>query len=164
MTAVRKSDVILLKYSEGYITVEPQDEDRFVMSAKKAVDACLKQHHDDEVIKLFKRGFLQPLRRWCESHASKVLGCYVPPPMGHLEVFVVGTAAKYDFDLGRELSRLELELYDAGWRVSVRQVPRGDDDSLRSYFNPDGAMVVYGQSERTPVEGERQSHVPQLIQ
>jgi hypothetical protein len=164
MTTANKPDVILLKYSGGYITVEPKDEDRFVISANKAVEACLNQHHADEVIKHFKKEFLHPLRKWCENHASKVFGCYVPPPKGLLEVFVVGTAAKYDFDLGRELSKLELELYDAGWRVNVLQLPKCDDDNLRSYFNPDGAIVVYGQSERASGESEGQPEVPQLIQ
>lgn len=164
MTATPKPDVILLKYSGGYITVEPRDEDRFVISAKRAVEACLNQQRDAEVIKHFKTGFLHPLRRWCEGHASKVLSCYVPPPLGHLDIFVVGTAERYDFDLGRELSKLELELYDAGWRVNVLQIPNCDDENLRSYFNPDGAMVVYGQPERTPVEGAGQPQVPQLVQ
>lgn len=156
MTPTTKRDVILLNYSAGHVTVEPQDEDRFVISAKKAVEACQQRHRDEQVIKVFKQKFLQPLRDWCEAHASKIQGCYVPPPTDHLEVFVVGTSTKYDFDFGRELSKLELDLYDSGWRVNVMRIPKCDDENLRSYFNPDGAMAVYGQSEPAPGEGEGQ--------
>lgn len=154
MTPIAKRDVILLNYSAGHVTVEPQDEDRFVISAKKAVDACQEHYRGEQIIKRFKQRFLQPLREWCEAHASKVRGCYVPPPVGHLEVYFLGMTPKYDFDLGRELAKLELQLSDMGWRVNVMQIPDCPNDSLHSHFNPDGAIEVYAQPKSAPDQSE----------
>jgi hypothetical protein len=151
----KKLDVIHLKYAAGKVTVETRDEDRFVMSARKAVEACLQHRQNEEIIKTFKQNFLRPLREWCESHRSKIQACYVPPPEGHLEVYLVGSTSRYDFDLGRELAKLELQLFDAGWRVNVMQVPACEEDSLRTYFNPDGAIQVYAQPESTPDESQK---------
>ncbi|VTT98945.1 Marine sediment metagenome DNA, contig: S01H1_S18100 OS=marine sediment metagenome GN=S01H1_50976 PE=4 SV=1 [Gemmataceae bacterium] len=156
MIAANKPDVILLNYSSaGDVTVEPQDEDRFVISAQKAVEACQQHQRGEHAIKAFKQKFLKPLRSWCESHASKVRACYVPPPAGgFLEVYVLGRTRKYDFDLGREVSKFELKLSDGGWRVSVMQIPECPDESLRTHFNPDGAIEVYAQPKSAPDEGK----------
>jgi hypothetical protein len=160
MTTAVKRDVILLHYSAGHVTVEPQDEDRFVISAQKAVEACQQQHRHEQSIKVFKQRFLQPLRVWCEDHASKIQGCYVPPPeAGHLEVYVLGATPRYDFDLGRELAKLELHLVDAGWRVHVMQIPECPGESLRTHFNPDGAIAVYAKPKPASEQGEEEPPV-----
>lgn len=151
-TKTKKRGVILLNYSAGHATVEPQDEDRFVISAEKAVDACLEGHRQDEFISQFKSDFIQPLRGWCEDHMSRVKGCYVPPPAGHIAVFVIGSSTRYDFDLGREISKLELTLVDRGWQVNVLQIPMCEAEEMRSYFNPDGALVIYGEGDRASDE------------
>jgi hypothetical protein len=155
MTTAVKRDVILLNYSAGHVTVEPQDEDRFVISAQKAVEACQQRHRHEQTIQTFKKKFLQPLRDWCESHASKVRACYVPPPdAGYLEVYVLGETEKFDFDLGRELAKLELQLADTGWRVNVTQIPDCPGESLRTHFNPDGAIEVYAKPKSASEQGE----------
>lgn len=156
MTTAIRRDVILLNYSSsGHVTVEPQDEDRFVISAQKAVEACQQHHRGEQVIKVFKQKFLQPLRVWCEEHASKVRGCYVPPlPGDYLEVYVLGETRKYDFDLGRELAKLELQLFDMGWRVNVVQIPDCPNESLQTHFNPDGAIEVYAKPKSPSDQGQ----------
>ena len=67
---------------------------------------------------------------------------------------MLGATSRYDFDLGRELAKLELELFDAGWRVSVTQIPACPQESLHSHFNPDGAIEVYAQPKSAPDESE----------
>jgi hypothetical protein len=158
MTTATKRDVILLNYSSsGHVTVEPQDEDRFVISAQKAVEACQQHHRGEQVIKVFKQKFLQPLRVWCEEHASKVRACYVPPaPAGYLEVYVLGETQKYDFDLGRAVAKLELQLSDVGWRVNVMQIPDCPSESLRTHFNPDGAIEVYAKPKSASEQSKEQ--------
>ncbi len=144
----RKGDVIVLTYSARQITVEPENEDRFGMTARKAVQACVDRHREDQAMLRFKQDFLRPVRDWCERHADTVKGCYIPDPVGFVQVFVVTTSSRFDFDLGAELAALELQLFDAGWRASVTQLPDADDAELATFFNPKGAIEVY--ADRQP--------------
>jgi len=142
--------VIVLNGTSGHVTVEPEDEDRFILSAQEAVRACRNHQRAGEVVRAFKQEFLVPLRAWCEGHQGQVEGCYVPPPVGHLEVYVVGTSPRFDFALAGELSGLELMLVDRGWRVGVMYLPNGPDEYLLGHFNPEGAIRVYGQPQSAP--------------
>lgn len=155
MATATKRDVILLNYSEsGQVTVQTKDEDRFVMTAQKAVEACQEHKRQSEAIKFFKQNFLTPIRRWCVAHSESIKGCYVPPPNGCLEVFVIGNAEVYDTKLSRELSELELTLADGGWHVSMMLIPDCPEETLRAYFSPDGAIEVYAESEPASQQGE----------
>jgi hypothetical protein len=149
MTTANHS-VIVLNRTSGQVTVEPEDEDRFVISAQEAVKACRNELNADQAIRTFKQEFLAPLRAWCETHSSRVEACFVPPPTGHLAVYVIGVSDRYDFALGDEIAALELALADRGWRVGVMHLPNGPDEYLLSHFNPEGAIKVYGHAESTP--------------
>ena len=107
----------------------------------------------EEAIRTFKQDFLQPLMDWCGSHSSRVQACYIPTPVGHIQVFVVGATGRYDFDLGEELADLELRLADAHWRVNVLQIPASSTEDLQTYFNTEGAIEVYAQFQAAPGEG-----------
>lgn len=161
MATATKQNIIRLNFSGDRVLVEPENGDRFIMTAEQAVEACKSaagragktrrssRGKDEVILRRFERDFIQPLRAWCESNAGRVSACYVPFPAGHVEVYVVGKSAKYDFDLGSDLSGLELQLFDRGWRVNVVQLPRADeDDGLRAHFDYDGALEVY--ADRQP--------------
>lgn len=141
-----KGSIIRLSHVHGNVIVEPEDEDRFVMTAQSAVQACQDRQRRDEAIRTFKGEFLHPLFEWCRQHADQVHACYVPvPSSGCLQVFMVGSAPKYDFALGRVLAALELKLFDAGWRVNVLQLPTSAGEDLQTYFSTEGAIEVYAQ-------------------
>ena len=142
--------VIVLNRTSGQVTVEPEDEDRFVISAQEAVKACQDHQKADHAIRAFKQEFLGPLWEWCFLHAAQVKACFVPRTVGHLEVYVIGTSEQYDFAFGDDVARLELSLADRGWNVSAMQLPDGPDEDLLSYFNPEGAIQVYGNPESAP--------------
>lgn len=151
----RASDrIIRLSHADGNVIVEPEDEDRFVMTAQSAVKACPDSQRWEEAIRTFKREFLQPLIDWCARHGDRVQSCYIPVPVGHIQVFLVGTSPKYDFDLGRELAALELQLADRGWRVNVLQLPASAAEELQTYFNTEGAIEVYAQLAAASGQGE----------
>jgi hypothetical protein len=153
--SVRKTgQFIRLSHDGGNVVVEPQDEDRFVITAQSAVKACQDSQYIKQAIQRFKREFLQPVYEWCRAHAGAVGACYVPVPMAYTQVFVVGTSPKYDFRLGDELAALELKLADAGWRVQVLQIPASDEEDLRTYFNTEGAIEVYAQLATTSGQGQ----------
>lgn len=145
-TGNSQGEIILLNYSDsGMIVVTPEDEDRFVLTAQNAVKACHDRYREEEAIKSFKNKFLVPLSEWCRANAERIRACYVPVPVGHIQVFVIGKGKEFDFELGKDISQLELRLFDAGWRVNVLQIPHSDQEELQTYFNIAGAIQVHAQ-------------------
>lgn len=142
-----------LSFADGEVMVTPQDRDIFFISAQRAIEACREAVHVEESIKRFESAFLVPVHDWCEAHANKVLACYLPVPAGSLRLFVLTTSPKYDFQLGEALAALELKLSRAGWMVSVSQIPAAEDESLGTFFSPEGALEVYAQRGPAPAEG-----------
>jgi hypothetical protein len=61
----------------------------------------------------------------------------------HIQVFVV--TPQFDFDLAPAVAELELALARQGWRVGLLQLPNADQESLATFFNPEGALEVYAQ-------------------
>jgi hypothetical protein len=142
-----------LSFSDGEVMVTPKDRDIFFISATKATEACREAVRNEQGFKQFETEFLIPLNAWCEKHAEKVRACYLPLPTRNIQVFIVGTSPRYDFELGEELATLELKLSQAGWRVGISQLPEADDDSLGTFFSPEGALEVYAKREQASPEG-----------
>ncbi len=148
-----EGQIIRLTHRGRQVIVEPDDEDRFVMTAQNAVKACQDSKQRQEAIRTFKEGFLVPLLDWCRKFLDKVQACYVAAPTTFLQVFVIGKSQKYDFDLSEELSALELKLADT-WRVSVLQLPATAPDDLQSFFNTEGAIEVYAELDAAQGQGQ----------
>jgi len=154
-TTTKRQSAIHLNYDSGRVVVETQDEDRFVLSAKKAIEACVQSHLRDEAIKTVKGQVLTPLRRWCEAHASRISSCYASSEGKYLQVFVVGATDRFDFDLEGELSKLEIAMFDSGWRMSAQQIPLLDSEDQDTYFNIGEAMEIYAVGKQTRIQGEK---------
>lgn len=58
------------------ITVEPADENRFMMTAKEATRACEQAQNEKEIRDSFS-GVLIYLREWCIQHSETVADAYV---------------------------------------------------------------------------------------
>jgi hypothetical protein len=144
-----KGGVIRLDCSAaGTVLVTTDDEDRFFLTAQHAVKACQDYHRRTEASKNFKAFFIVPLYEWCNAHARQVSACYIPFPETHIQVFVIGTSKEYDFELGKEVSALELRLAKEGWRINILQLPLSGQEDLQAYFDIDGALQVYAQIQR----------------
>jgi hypothetical protein len=141
-----------LSFEDGEVVVTPRDRDIFLISAEKATEACRDAVKLGERIERFQTEFLVPLHDWCVRHADRVHACYLAPPVGHLQVFLVTTSPRYDFNLGEEIATFERELAASGWQVGVSQLPGAGDDSLGTFFSPDGALEVYAQQGTAPHE------------
>ena len=152
-TKVSRRQPAKLSFTDGEVMVTPKDRDIFFISATKAIEACREAIRNEQGFKQFETELLIPLHAWCEEHREKVRACYLPRPANNIQVFVVGTSRKYDFELGEKLATLELKLSQAGWRVGISQLPEADDDSLGTFFSPEGALEVYAKREQTSVEG-----------
>jgi hypothetical protein len=153
-TTRTSTQVIRLTFDGGNVIVTPEDEDRFVLTAQSAVRACQDHRRQEEAIRSFKNDFLRPISDWCQSRSDRVRACYIPVPVGHVQVFMVGTSPRYDFTLGRELAALELSLAEKGWRLNVLQIPDSPEEDLQTYFDIGGALEVYAELRAAPGQGK----------
>jgi hypothetical protein len=95
------------------------------------------------------------VRVWCESRSDRVqAACLVFPPSADVcQVFVISRRDRYDFSLSHELADLEMDLFEDSWPCEVLQVPDVAAATLRSFFDPEEAVAVYGNAAGTPAEG-----------
>jgi hypothetical protein len=141
-----------LSFTDGEVEVTPKDRPRFVLSAEKATEACLHAHQEQERFSRFEQHFLIPLHDWCMKHVGHVRACYLPLPGQQIRVFVVTTSPAFDFGLADDLADLELTLARAGWRVGIYQLPAAGEETLATFFDPDGALEIYADGE--PAQGQ----------
>jgi hypothetical protein len=135
---------VRLSYADGKVIVTPDDQDRFMLSARKAIEACKNAVRLEEEFANFKNNLILPLKAWCERHAAKVSACYLGTPNHRaIPAYVVGGTERYDFELTDELVTLADELESNGWCVHVSQVPRGGPESLAALFDVGSALQVY---------------------
>lgn len=143
-TASLPHKAIQLRYSDGMVMVTPEDEDRFFITAQRAVEACQQAHQFDAAVRSFKEQFVKPLHVWCSQRRQTVQSCFVPMPAGgHLKVFIVGSSSRFNFALATDVAELELTLSDAGWSVNVLQIPATSEDDLHTFFDPNESIQVY---------------------
>jgi len=142
-----------LSFEDGEVVVTPKDRSLFLISAEKATEACRDAMQREEGIARFESEFLVPLHDWCVAHSEPVRACYVGLPAGHIPVFVVKSSRQFDFDLAEEIASLELKLSDSGWRIGMSQLPDADEESLATFFSPEGALEVYAQQGSAPEKG-----------
>ena len=145
MVKVKKTprDLARLSFSDGRVVVSPRDMDVFVISAAKAIEACQGEVKKDEHLERFSSQFLAPLHDWCLINADKIRGCYLALPSDHIPVFVVTNSRRFDFEFAEKVAGIELQLAQAGWSISVSQLPETDGLSLATFFNPEQALQVY---------------------
>jgi hypothetical protein len=141
---------VRLTFEDGEVVVTPKDRDVFLISAEKATHACQEAIRDDERVKRFESELLVPIHVWCQNHNSKIKACFIPLPRNHVQVFMVTTCHRFDLDLAEEVAGLELSLGRSGWRVGVSQLPDADEESLATFFRPEGALQVYAKQGPAP--------------
>jgi hypothetical protein len=143
---IPKKGPVHLRFDDGQVFVTPQDYDHFLIAARSAVEALKRACEVDEWAKRFFDEYVPILHNWCASRAPSVDACFVALPKGPaLKVFLVSKGA-YDQELGKEVSRLELELEDKDWPTDMVQIPAGDEEELKTYFNPEESVLVYAQT------------------
>lgn len=147
MTTTIRRNTVRLKFTDGEVLVTPRDMDAFVMSANRATEACKEAAREAGRIKQFQEEFLVPVHDWCVRHSRHVRSCYVPVPTSGISVYVVTRDKRFDFGLADETAQLEAILQRSGWPAAVSQLPATDEDSIGTFFSPDGALEVYAQSE-----------------
>ena len=132
-----------LSFKDGQVVVSPRDMDVFVISAAKAIEACQGEVKKSQHVERFSEEFLAPLHDWCLSNAGRVQACYLAVPSDHIPVFVVTNSRRFDFEFAEKVAAIELQLAQAGWGVSISQLPDADGGSLATFLDPEQALQVY---------------------
>jgi hypothetical protein len=142
-TQTRHKGPVQLRFDGGKVVVTPEDQDRFVLAADTAVQACQWMNAGLQLRQKFADEFLARVFQWCQQHADSVGSCYVAMRDGALTVFVIVSKDEYDFSLDDPLSDLEAEMEDKGWSSDFIQLPAGDADSRRAFFDEEKSIEVY---------------------
>lgn len=142
-TELSRKGPVQLRFDDGRVVVTPEDQDRFVLAADRAVEACQMMNAGLQLRQRFADEFLARIFQWCQEHADRVSDCYVAMRDGTLTVFVMGPSAEYDFELDDPISELEAEVEDKGWSSDIIQLPARDGDSRRAFFDEEKAILVY---------------------
>jgi len=132
-----------LSFADGQVVVSPRDRDVFAISAAKAIEACQGEVKKGEYVERFSSQFLAPLHDWCLINSGRIRACYLAVPSDSIPVFVVTKSRRFDFEFAEKVAAIELQLAQAGWQVSVLQLPNADDESLSAFVDLEKAIQVY---------------------
>jgi hypothetical protein len=142
-TQTRHRGPVQLRFDGGKVVVTPEDQDRFVLAADTAVEACQLMNAGLQLRQRFADEFLARVFQWCQQFADRVSACYVAMRDGTLTVFVIVSREEYDFGLDDPLSDLEAEMEEKGWSSDFIQLPNGDADSRRAFFEEEKSIEIY---------------------
>src|SRR5258708_25252478 len=85
-TELRHRGPVQLRFDGGKVVVTPEDQDRFVLAADRAVEACQMMNAGLQLRQRFAEEFLARIFQWCQEHADRVNDCYVAMRDGTLTV------------------------------------------------------------------------------
>lgn len=137
--------------SETKVVVEPDDEDRFVLTVREAAQAC-KQAQDDKEWQTKFSGFLVYLEKWAETHSKRIRTVYVNVADGALNILIGTSGGAYDVDFDDIITELDIALVkEFPWLVAeVMQVPQCVQSDRIPY---EKAILVYGDGKRPSKTG-----------
>jgi hypothetical protein len=136
-----RREPIRLSFEDGQVICTPKDQDKFLISASRAIEACSRSIRESERVSQFREHLLTPLGNWFLQNKSKVSACYVvAPESAVLPVYMVGVSEVYDFSLTEEFCDLTAKFEEQGWSIHISQIPLCDMEELSGYFNPDMAL------------------------
>jgi hypothetical protein len=132
------------------VVVEPEDENRFMMTAREAARACEVAQSEKELREAFNR-LLVYLHEWCKTRGSTVHSAYVYSGDGCLNILICTQGPDYRFDFDDPVTELDLDLTrQFDWLTAeVMQVPEA---SREGHIALEKAIIVYGDgsSARAP--------------
>lgn len=131
--------------AERLVVLTPDDEDRFVRSCKWVVEASKLGISVDVWLREL-HALLSHVSRWSEQHAAQVKACMAMQRDDQIAIFVIPTAAQYDFELSDLLTELDLELAEKfqACRCDVLQMPTKPFEELEDLSGNKSAVLIYG--------------------
>jgi len=139
------------------VVVTPADQDRFVLSAKAAANACksavdreLEEKEWQEYFKNFLNSIVQWADNWeFKSELSRIL---VAPCDAGLNLTIVTPKSGHQYQIEDSLTNLELDLFAKYPKCILRivQLPELPTESLDAFFKVETSIQLYGDSPETP--------------
>jgi hypothetical protein len=151
MRSVSTGPIHLSIRSVQQVVVEPEDENRFMMTAKEATRACEQAQTEKELREAFSR-FLVYLHDWCKDRSDEVSAAYVYPGDGFLNILICTRGDTYRLDFDDPVTELDIDLTrQFPWMAAeVMQVPEG---AREGHVSLEKAIVVYGDGSRSHPAG-----------
>jgi hypothetical protein len=131
---------VLLRYfrKDQKIVVEPEDEDRFVITMREAVAACGAYL---EELKFREQFFvlLNQCGAWIDKHKKQIAHAYITIQDGGVLFLVIQKGKARDSSLSNDLSALDIEIANNDnlslLDVSVLVLPKGTKADVNSFIN-----------------------------
>ena len=131
---------------DGSVTVTPENEDRFNLKIRRAIEAC-KEAVDADQFGLQFRILLKRLAEWRASRTD-VQDAYVTVRDGRFVFLVVRNRPEYDAEFEDSLSALDLAIANdtdlERIHLDAMAVPPASRESLASFLNPSILLVYRG--------------------
>lgn len=133
------------------VVVSTEKEDRFVMSCRRAAEACKLGNSRDVWLEELNSMLLY-VREWARRNESLLEACYAAPREGQIVIFVVPRADHFDFDLSEKLTDLDLEVAEKfqACPCDLLQIPAKTPEALENFVNLKEAAHIYGDASRAP--------------
>jgi len=133
------------------VMVEPDDQDRFTMTAREAAHAC-KVADDLKQFEETFRLFLLDLHSWCNQHPEGIeaVCCSFSDCF---KVAICTSRKEFDFVLDEGIAQLEIDIVKKyKWcLIEVSQMPLGTWDASSFTRN---TIQIYGNGNRPPRKGK----------
>lgn len=131
------------------VVVEPENEDRFMLTAEQAANAC-QQHQRIGDFKDQLRELLGRLAQWLRDHRDEIDKAFVTVRDGALLFLVVRSDVRYDAGFEDELTDLDMsiaqdEAFDA-LSVDVMTLPRCNKVAYEAFLSPEYTLAYEGTS------------------
>lgn len=146
MPATKKKAISLSFKSTEVVVVTPDDEDRFMTTAREAAHACSAAEDQKEWQDTFEQ-FLAHLNACCATFGDAVKACYVSAGDDGLRVFMATPGEDYDLSIADRITEIDVDLAKKFPRCPADcvQVPSKPPGSLDSFFSVENSLKVYGE-------------------
>ncbi len=150
MCAATQQRVTRLNWSQidQRVVIEPQDEDRFVMTTEEVIEAC--KVYDKRKRGPFQvqfRNLLNHLGAWAFARRDKIAHTFLTLRESRLLFLIVTQGTAYDDDFESELTKLDLEIAHSEAfseiSLSVQSLPNCGPHAYESFCKA-GATIQYG--------------------
>lgn len=131
------------KDGERAYVLNPGNDDLFVRTGRQIILDC-QLNISIEVWRKELSDMFDHVSQWSREHASQVEACYALPRGAKIVLFFVPTSPGYHFDLGDELTTLDMELARQ-FNVGVIEVGQIPGHEVARFIDPDTTRRVYGQ-------------------